>query len=416
MTHFDVAVVGAGAAGTCLVTALLRRDSIGSVLWLTGDDSVGVAYTSRFDSHLLNVPVARMSAFADQPNHFYDWLTDHRPDSRYTASDFVPRRLYGSYLLHLRGAAKRDGRVSCVPTSLLNIEAAPLESSGAWRLRTSDGQSCVARRVALATGLPQFPSDRSDADSLIRDPWHWLTERTSDGLLPTLNDGVLILGSGLTAMDVIVGLRDLGFAGRIRVKSRSGQWSQSHAPTQALTSKECADFLAELRSSPTSRSYVRIFRRHAVALSWRALFDAIRPSSQTLWEALSTPEKQRFLRHVFAIWNRHRHRAPPQIAERVRLDDQVVIEKGRWTKVDPDSGLIVDCRGFGLTVERRWPPYVTDLLEAGALEVSPVGVGLITRRPDSVTVLGALRFGAEFECTAVPEIRLHASTIAESWA
>lgn len=71
---FDVAVIGGAAAGTFFVSELLRRDAVGSVLWLTGDDPVGVAYGTRLDVHLLNVPAAKMGAFADRPEHFLEHL------------------------------------------------------------------------------------------------------------------------------------------------------------------------------------------------------------------------------------------------------------------------------------------------------------------------------------------------------
>ena len=78
--------------------------------------------------------------------------------------------------------------------------------------------------------------------------------------------------------------------------------------------------------------------------------------------------------------------------------------------------VVFDCRGFGLSLPRCWPPYLVSLLGHGFLPNGPLGIGLVNHQPQVVALLGALRFGDEFECTAIPEIRAQVSTIIDDWA
>src|SRR5262249_40542860 len=57
----------------------------------------GLAYSTAWDQHLLNVPAARMSALGSDPVHFLEWGRNNgfpktAPDS------FVPRKVFGSYI------------------------------------------------------------------------------------------------------------------------------------------------------------------------------------------------------------------------------------------------------------------------------------------------------------------------------
>ena len=69
-----------------------------------------IAYSTRQPEHLLNV-VARMSALADQPSHFVEWLrTRHEyadmPEPA-CGEQFIPRRIYGDYLQSLLSGMPR---------------------------------------------------------------------------------------------------------------------------------------------------------------------------------------------------------------------------------------------------------------------------------------------------------------------
>ena len=107
-----VAIIGSGFSGSLLAVQLLRRFLPGGRVYLMEKNAKfghGLAYATGNPNHLLNVRAGRMSAFADEPNHFVDWLRDYvnakgGAEVPQSASDqFVPRRLYGAYIQDLLG-------------------------------------------------------------------------------------------------------------------------------------------------------------------------------------------------------------------------------------------------------------------------------------------------------------------------
>jgi uncharacterized NAD(P)/FAD-binding protein YdhS len=167
MSTPSVAVIGAGASGTLLCRHLLRHVPAGTRITLIERKSPfgpGLAYATGNPNHLLNVPAGRMSAFADQPNHFLDWLACQSPQLldgvRPTEAAFVPRRLYGAYLRHLLNTA--PGSLETLHDSVVAIHDGVL--------RLASGHTIGADVVVLATGndRPAAP-DAAGAGSGI--PW-----------------------------------------------------------------------------------------------------------------------------------------------------------------------------------------------------------------------------------------------------
>jgi len=104
-----VIIIGGGASGVLLACHLLRDSACDlDVILIEKRPEVGrgVAYITANPDHLLNVRAANMSAFPDQPDHFWRWLCgrgDHGPWEA-NCSDpycFVPRNIYGEYIASL---------------------------------------------------------------------------------------------------------------------------------------------------------------------------------------------------------------------------------------------------------------------------------------------------------------------------
>jgi uncharacterized NAD(P)/FAD-binding protein YdhS len=97
-----VVIVGGGASGTLAAIHLLHAASGPLMIVLIereGAVGAGAAFAATQDFHLLNVPAGRMSAFADDPDHFVRWLA-----GRGQGADFVPRRrIAGTWVLRCGG-------------------------------------------------------------------------------------------------------------------------------------------------------------------------------------------------------------------------------------------------------------------------------------------------------------------------
>lgn len=417
MSDVDVLLVGGGASAIFTLVQFTRELPSWRIGWVRDQPGVGIAYATSSSRHLLNVPAQRMGAFPDAVDDFGRWLHNSTPHQAGALEAFVPRGLYGGYLAELRQQALGSGQVTVVEGKALDCRRA---ARADWRVALADGRTLGAARLVLAPGLPSMGSDWPAHPALVADVWSWWLALPTDWRPPSARETIALVGSGLTAMDMVVGLRERGFGGHIRVLSRSGQWSAAHADTTPLDAPAQQQLIAALQTQPTARNYVRRLRVAAAQYPWRAVVDAVRPYSQSLWQALPTCEQRRVLRHAFEPWNRLRHRAPPVTARAIAEDPRVSIERGRVTsrvaeELMQSSALVLNCGGPTLGRGGRWPSLFEGLIADGHVRVNELRTGLQSALPTELALLGAVRFGELFECTAVPELRQHAAELARYW-
>lgn len=442
-TQTIVAIIGAGFSGTMAaihLRHLLPPDHIIYLFDKTGRFARGPAYAASDSPHLLNVRSVNMSALPDDPGHFERWLV--KEGSRFAdemvsteAGTFASRRLYGRYLRALlyQEIGASGGRVRLGADDVVALARV----ADGWRLRCSSGRQVTASGVVLAIG--NLPSKQWCDGVVYHDPWAY---GATAHLRP--DEPVLIVGTGLTMIDLTLGMRDRGFNGPIIALSRRGLVPQRHA--EAGPAWPCPDFSAEER-----RSLPLLLRRLraeiGTALSrnvgWRAVIDGLRPATATLWRGLPQAERSRFLRHLRPYWDSHRHRlAPASAADFDALVDHgdLRIKRGRVQSVavhDDAAHVVIRERGTGgsetLTVQRviyatgvgagaSQDGLIASLVAAGLARTDQHGMGLEVTDTlqvigdDDVTpriwALGPIVRGVFWECTAVPDIRVQARTIA----
>jgi uncharacterized NAD(P)/FAD-binding protein YdhS len=298
------------------------------------------------------------------------------------------------------------------------------------------GQTVAA--VVLAVGnLPPPPTGNP---LHCTNPWD---PHCTAGLRP--DRPVLILGTGLTMIDLVLQLRSGGFGGRIIALSRRGLLPQRHRPTAPWPTPHFA--LAERRSLLALLRRLRREIRAAAAqgVDWRSVIDSLRPVTSDLWRGLPEAERARFLRHLRPYWDIHRHRVAEPLAEQIddlRASGGLVIDRGRIIDLCfGDAGVEVTLRRRGAeppvrrTVQRvinatglaklgeTASPLIRALLRRGLVRVDRLGLGLdvtpalqaIDRGGDAAPnlwAIGPVVRGALWECTAVPDIRVHAERTA----
>lgn len=451
---FTIAIIGGGTSG-CLVAAQVLRQARSPVRVLLFERMTevggGVAYGTDFAGHVLNVPAARMSAWPDEPTHFFDWAaarvgqTDF--PSRVAPGDFLPRRIFGRYLADVLAGARG---VASVGVELLEIKGEVIDiedETGERRLRTGDGRSFAADEVVLALGnLPgEYPIRRSlpiyHSQRYVHVPWR---PGTLAGIPPDAD--VLMVGAGLTSVDLILQLAANGHRGTIHALSRRGLLPQAHRAAPAYP-----DFLGSRELPRTIRELVRCLRREIAraaerGIDWRPVLDSIRPHSQALWRGFSWGERARFMRHVRPFWEAHRHRLAPSVAaqvEELRAAGRVRFYAGRLEKLleSPDAAVavfrergtrrtrtldvakVINCTGPRTDYSKYQHPLLVNLLARGLIDHDPLALGLranvdgevLSHRGGPVGwlhTLGAPLKGELWECTAIPEIRVQAEGLA----
>jgi uncharacterized NAD(P)/FAD-binding protein YdhS len=453
----DVAIVGGGFSGLMTAIGILRREPRAKVVVLERSPqwAPGIAYGACEPMQLLNVRADRMGAEEADPTEFARWLATRHPG--YGAKDFVPRSLFGTYLNETvaRGLAPHRERVAL---SQAGVERLTEIGDGGFRVVVSPrGEAGVksemrARAVILALGLPSarpvWPGDALDA---LRDPW---ADDAYEGL--DVNDPVLIVGTGLTALDVLVALAARDHRGLLTFVSRNGRFPLPHSDPQPGV----PPLVLAVDDLRTPRLALRALRRLAqrcrdLGRPWQEALDAVRPHTTATWQQWDDRERERFLRHLRPYWEVHRHRAPLGVL-RV-LNDRIASGQARILRgtigrlsrplangspharasvmvAEPDGSTrrvdaarVFHCIGPAMRVDQSSDPLLRSLLASGAVSTDAASLGLRTdgegrvRRADgsfdrSLFVLGALRRGELWESTAVPELRLQVDSVAHEVA
>src|SRR5205823_8834254 len=126
-------------------------------------------------------------------------------------------------------------------------------------------------------------------------------------------ESVLLIGSGLTAVDLAIALRAHEFTGTIHILSRHGLLPKGHADGNTVCAAWENEFPRSMRDLlRLVREQIEIEQRHG--RDWRSVIDSLRPCTSKIWQSLPIAERRRFLRHVRAYWDVHRHRIAPVIS------------------------------------------------------------------------------------------------------
>ncbi|MET0387702.1 MAG: FAD-dependent oxidoreductase [Polyangiales bacterium] len=430
-----VAIVGGGFAGVALAYHLLASRSELQVTLIERDPLVGrgVAYQASSPLLRLNVPASRMSLDPQQPLDFVRFAgAEQEPGA------FLARSLYGGYVGHClsRAAREHPGRLHVVHDTVLQVCKNPAADGGRGNgreLRLERGGVLHADAVVLATGL----SARTKASVLPDDPR--VLDAWDEAALSRLprTARVLVVGSGLTALDVLRLLIAGDHRGEIVVTSRHGLLPRPHAEQPG-----CFALPPHLLPAPSRLraliSWTRALTRLAAdgGVPWQHVMEALRPHTPQIWQALPIGEQRRFVRHARVYWEVLRHRAPRDLLDevaRVQALGQLSVARGRLTACHaaPDAlhvtlagrrspprqlkfDAIVPCLGPSLNMVDD-SPLLAALVQGGHARLCENGLGLATAEHGSVVdaagrpqpdlfALGVLCRAERWETTSAPGI------------
>ena len=448
-----IVIVGAGFSGTVLAANLLRRplSNANDVVLIERGAAMGrgMAYADREFPYLLNVPAARLSADSRDPLQFLRFAQRHVPGVG--GEDFLPRALYGDYLQDLLLQAER---AAPEPTRLVRVFGEVREISrhgGAqpFAVQFAERAPIAADRVVLALGnpLPQllpWAAGLGGHRAYRHDPWD---------LPKTLGSqhSVLIVGNGLTMVDVVSALsQDADRAPLLHTISRRGLIplpQTAFRPTAVGDDGE-----AILARANSIRQVLAVSRELARGMQdkggdWREVVTFIRHLAPVLWRRLPQTEQRRFVRHLQAHWDIHRHRLPPQLGERIaslRRSGNLQVNAGRidsataageqlrvaWRPRGSRGAaatltvdMLVNATGPDYSLRRSADPLLKSLRAAGLVSEDALDLGLRTALHGACVdaqgaasrhlyYLGPMLRATHWEATAATELRNHAERLA----
>ncbi|MFG1344886.1 FAD/NAD(P)-binding protein [Xanthobacter autotrophicus DSM 431] len=453
-TRKSIIVVGGGFTGTLFALAAAAAPGFDVVLVERARDAgPGLAYGACAPCHLLNVPVARMEVGL-KPT-FAHWLVSCGADLSDAIDEaggdlsraFVPRALFGAYLAERleEALASRGERLRRVRGEVVRVSDRPVPC-----VQLADGRRLEGTHVVLATGnLPPKPPrcrDNGVYDSplFVPDPWRWEDLEALPADAP-----VLLIGSGLTMVDVALMLAGRGHRGPLWSVSRHGLLPHTHADVAGLGGG-VEPFLdpAEARDPVRTLRVIRaaVARAGEKGVPWQRVMDAARPALAAVWAGWSQAARERFLRHGRTYWDIHRHRMAPRIAtglEALTGSGRLKVLAGRLSGLERVPGgvaatvrrrhsgrtlalevsRVVNCTGPRSDFASLALPPFDGLMAAGRIVPDALGLGLETRgsavldrfghASDWLFALGPLTRPSFWEVTAVPEVSAQVHRLVE---
>lgn len=452
-----VVIIGAGFCGAVTAAQLLRQASEPLRVVLINRSGLmarGLAYGTRTDEHVLNVPAGRMSAFPDDDDSFLRYA--QREDAELSANSFVSRRLFGDYLEWITREAARSAPAGSEYKPLVgDVERIEVVGNGArvhLRPRRPPHSVIEADRVVLALG--NFaPADPRVADEYegfyshpryVRDPWR------ADALYVVKPDEpVFLIGTGLTMLDTLLSLRARGHHAPIHALSRRGLLPQPHRELE-IHPVYTSGLPKRLPATPNAADYLRALRQElelagAADVDWRDIIGSLRAATPTLWQALSLKERRRFIRHLRTFWDTHRHRCAPalgRLLDAERADGNLHVLAGRVIGYEEHAdgvevlwiprgrerierlgvGCVINCTGPESDTRTTSESLIAQLRDEGLLTPDELGLGLIVdgdyrlvdqngRASPVLHYVGPFLRAQHWEATAVPELRRHVAAL-----
>jgi len=430
-----IAIIGGGVSGTLTAFHLVRQETPARVILIDPrpDFGLGLAYSTPSLRHLLNVPAGKVSALPEQPDHFLNWLRENY-DPNATEKVFAPRAVFGRYIQSLLTSRKP------LEQEIATVVDVRLQGSGGV-LTLDNGCELRADLIVLATGnfdpapLPGITKAVSDSALYHHNAW---AAGTYEGL--PLDGPVALIGTGLTGVDVMLRLRELGYRGRIVAVSRHGTLPTRHADYTPLRSSaiplntpaNCVAYLRSLRAAIRGGA------------KWRAAIDSLRDTTNELWLRLPIEEKKRFRRHLQRRWDVVRHRMAPSIADFIESElrnGTLNIREGHLEAVDAFSRSafvtvrapegresfyaerVINCTGPSMNYRSVPSTLLQNLFQRGLVTSGPFGTGFHCAEDGAVVdahsqaseiifSLGPGRLGDLLESIAIYEIRQQAVDLA----
>lgn len=450
--HKTVAIIGGGLSGGAVACYLAQQRAPGAILVFEPRAEIGpgLAYGTDDPSHRINVPAAKMSLLPAQESHFVDWIARTNAvsdDAEALAADgqlYVRRSLFGRYVYEHIQPFLQSRRIEHVQDSVASVEKA---DGGQWSIETFDGRRYEADIVVLATTHPPPAVPDNLHRALAGDP-RMISDATVMGALSAIEPSarVVIVGTGLTMVDVVASLDRQGHRGQIHAFSRRGLLPRGHAQ-QAYE-----PFGEFVRSPPYStRELLRKVRstiKDAAKqdIPWQPVIDAVRSQALLFWPQMPVSERAKIVKHLRAYWDVHRFRVAPQLENVIRRrqesgtltvraaslveavagpDAIAITVRSRRTReqetISADYIVVTTGPAHGSVVSMQ--PHLATLARQGLIAADPFGLGIscnvrgqaLAANGDTVPgilIAGPLARGTFGELMGVPQVTNYALSIA----
>ncbi|MFZ2170852.1 MAG: FAD/NAD(P)-binding protein [Methylococcaceae bacterium] len=442
----QVIIIGGGLSGALAAMQLAQSPGGPDVLMIEKNPELlgrGVAYQYDFTHQPLNVVAGGMGLFSDKPMDFVEWLESNHFKynhliEKVSPQEFIPRKIFGDYVLE-------------------NLERVQHEAAGRLQIRIDEAISILdfgmRKTVVLASGntlhadhivlaLGNFPpADLFLQDNPVKNDPRYYANPWSDKVYShiTGDEDILLVGSGLTAVDIVLGLILRKFKGKVTMLSRRGRLPLPHGlsdpPFQILE--------PEIKHPRKMLLWIRDLIRNNPEIPWPSVLDGLRPFTKKIWQKWTINEKKYFLQKIRPYWEIARHRIPAKSASllnEMMYAGQLELKKGYIVNAKAtDSGIeivyrsesndirqifhkVINCTGPESNYRKVRFPIISDLIGRGKVKTDELGLGIkctfegrIINDQDKIEegiwCIGPMRKSVLWETTALRELREQATEL-----
>jgi uncharacterized NAD(P)/FAD-binding protein YdhS len=453
-----IGILGSGFSGIMTAIQLIRQTNQPIKVILVDKQNFfikGIAYNSYSDTHILNVPAAKMSAFPDEPDHFLNWVLTQPAYSdknkELLGAAFLPRNVYGNYLVHLWNEAQQLAQQKGIILEYHDAEVNDLDVLDASvNVLLNNETKIILDKVVIATGnqTPRNPTIKNplfyNSANYFKNPWQKNSIEKS-----TLDLPILIIGNGLTMVDTLLGLEEVGYRGVVYSLSPNGYNMLPHRHN-GIKYTHLTDEMAHLSTLHdwTKAVFKHIKLVRSYGLSAEPVIDSLRPHTQQIWKNMSEAERQQFMARIRHLWGVARHRIPLNTHDKIqqlRIQRRLNIIAGRLLDIyETEKGIevqfynkktgnnetllvgrIINCTGPDSDISNYESHFLKKCLEKGYIKQDNLKLGI---RANTQTfqvlnaalepqprlyAIGSLLRGELWETTAVNELRTQAKLVAK---
>ena len=452
-----IGIIGGGFSGSLTAIQLIQKSDACEIILINKQETFnkGFAYNPYSDKQLLNVIAIKMSAFAEHPEHFLDWVMHQNEfknrDRTLIANSFLSRKLYGDYLVDVWNKNYPFAEGKGIKITILNQFVVDIEiEATSVSLFLDNGETILVDQCVIATGnqVPRNPSIKNESfypnNNYFQNPWIREAVQHVNPILP-----VLIVGNGLTMVDTVLGLKENGFNGEIYSISPKGFNILPHRHNGLKYEK----LVEELSDDMSLREIYQLVSKHIKAVreygvSAEPVIDSLRPHTQRLWKGLSDEEKAFFMSRLRHLWGVARHRIPLHTYDKIqqlRIDGKLHIQSGRIVDFVKQSNAIevsyfdkkegttksllvsriINCTGPETDLRKVEKSFLKNCLLKGDIVQDALKLGINTntetfqvKKADgtyhsNLFTLGGNLKGELWESTAVNELRIQTDRLAE---
>ena len=340
----DFLIIGSGFAGAAMTIHLVEAGVDPKNIIVVGPTILGSgnAYGSKHKDYRLNVRSEIMWIHPEKKNEFTNWAKKNIKDSQafhesgnfYRRTDFaifvhskLEKILLKKQLIHKKHLVKKIYK----------------ENDGIWVSILCNQEKLTSKNIILATGnpVPTWPCHieakaMKRKGALIENPWsgNWVNNIHK-------KDTILIIGTGLTALDCLSALKSLHHEGQIILISKSGKFPPMQAKWERKQNPKWPD---EHNQELLPSTMIKFFKSYLPdsppsTPKWQSAWEELRLDLNKHWDRISNSGKIKLKNKLYSTWSRFRYRASPHVISAKEYffnNNQMQFYKGHVKKISLD--------------------------------------------------------------------------------